>query len=295
MQKRGKLKMYKEILSSYSTAEIIQICKYLNKDYNIYDPDEVRWKKINYAFSKTPESLLNDLRKKTFSNEFVNYILMNYYICERVIKYHFIKHLKDSAHDIVAFEMSIGDSRIDICRINGKLCAYEIKTEYDNYDRLSTQMNDYFNAFEKVYIIVPKEKADDVKKYIPSKCGIITYRKDINNNIVFSYHRAAKEISCDIAFCLNSLSSSDLIKLLKMLNIKPLKTKDDNYTLLLNIAHKKNIWSVYRQFIKTKYVEQWNYLKENFENILPIDCQSFFSSRMDPNLLYEKKEGHMAF
>ena len=35
-------------------------------------------------------------------------------------------------------------SRIDICRINGKLCAYEIKTEYDNYDRLSTQMNDYF-------------------------------------------------------------------------------------------------------------------------------------------------------
>lgn len=283
------------MLKMYSTSEIVQICKYLNKDYNIYDPDEVRWRKIKYAFSKTPEDVLAGLQDKTFSNEFINHLLMRYYICERVVKYHFIKHLKDSLHDIVAFEMAIGDSRIDICRINGKLCAYEIKTEYDNYDRLSTQMKDYFNAFEKVYIIVPIQKVEIVKSHIPQKCGIITYRVDENNDMVFSYRRTAEKNTCDIDFCLRSLSSGDLIKLLKLLNIKPLRTKEENLDLILSITKEKNIWSTYKLFLKGKYNGQWNYLKSNFEKILPIDCQSFFASRMDPNMLYEKRDGRMAF
>jgi len=217
--------MFENILNVYSPSEIVQICKHLNKTYNIYDPEQVRWKKIKYALSKTPEKLLIELQKNTFSNQFVNYLLMNYYICERVVKYHFIKHLKNSAHDIVAFEMSIGDSRIDICRINGKLCAYEIKTEYDNYDRLSSQMSDYFNSFEKVYIIVPNQKFDDVQKHIPKKCGIITYRIAEFGNMIFSYRRAAQGNVCDIHFCLKSMASSDLAKLLRLLREKPQKTK----------------------------------------------------------------------
>ena len=281
--------MYEDMLKMYSDSEIVQICKYLNKDYNIYDPDEVRWRKIKYAFSKTPEDVLAEIQSKAFSNEFINHLLMRYYICERVVKYHFIKHLKDSLHDIVAFEMAIGDSRIDICRINGKLCAYEIKTEYDNYDRLSTQMKDYFNAFEKVYVIVPIQKVEIVKKHIPQKCGIITYRADKKHNMIFSYRRTAEKNICDIDFCLRSLSSAELIKLLKLLDIKPLRTKEENLDYILSIAKKRNIWSTYKLFLKGKYNEQWDYLKNNFEKILPIDCQSFFSSRMDPNMLYEKR------
>lgn len=279
----------------YSASEIVQICKYLNKDYNIYDPDEVRWRKIKYTFSKTPEAVLAEVQDKTFSNEFINHLLMRYYICERVVKYHFIKHLKDSLHDIVAFEMAIGDSRIDLCRINGKLCAYEIKTEYDNYDRLSTQMKDYFNAFEKVYVIVPIQKVEIIKKHIPQKCGIITYRVDENNDMVFSYRRTAEKNTCDIDFCLRSLSGADLIKLLKLLDIKPLRTKEENLDHILGIAKERKIWSTYKLFLKGKYNEQWNYLKNNFEKILPIDCQSFFASRMDPDMLYEKRDGRMAF
>jgi len=286
--------MYKSILKAYSTSEIIQICKYLNKDYNIYEPDDVRWRKIKYALSKTPENELFELRKSTFSNEFVNYLIMKYYICERVVKYHFIKHLQNAIHDIVAFEMSIGDSRIDICRINGKLCAYEIKTEYDNYDRLYTQMLDYFKAFEKIYIIIPDKKLTTIKEHVPEECGIITYRIDTNNNMLFSYRRAAKENDCDIKFCIQSLSNCDLIKLLKMLKEKPYKVKNDNLNLLLNIIKEKNIWPTYKLFLKNKYENQWKYLKDNFENILPIDCQSFFASRMNPDILYEKRNGHMA-
>lgn len=287
--------MYENILNMYSSIEILQICKYLNKDYNIYDPEEVRWKKIKYALPKTSESVLAELQKETFSNEFINNLMINYYTCERVVKYHFIKHLKDAIHDIVAFEMSIGESRIDICRINGKLCAYEIKTEFDNYDRLATQMNDYFKSFEKVYIIVPSQKFNIVQKYVPKKCGIITYRVSKSRDMIFSYRRAAKENLCDIKFCLHSLAGSDLVKLLRLLNVKPSKTKEENLSLILKTAQEKNIWPIYKLFLKQKYEDQWMYLKINFDKILPIDCQSFFSSRMNPDMLYEKRDGHMAF
>lgn len=282
--------MYDEILKDYTLNELVQICKHLNKEYNIYDPDEARWKKIKYAFYKTNEPAIRKLQNNSFSNEFINQLMLKYYACERVVKYHFIKFLKDAMHDIVAFEMSIGDSRIDICRINGKLCAYEIKTEYDNYDRLETQMKDYFSAFEKVYIIVPSKSVDSVQKHIPSQCGIITYRIDKNNNMIFSYKRSAQENKCDISFCLNSLSGSDLAKIIKLLKLKPANTKAENLNLLLNISKEKNMWSVYKHFLKDKYKEQWYYLRSNFEKILPIDCQSFFTSKMNPDLLYEKEK-----
>lgn len=286
--------MYDDILNAYTSGEMVRICKYLNKEYNIYEPDEVRWKKIKYAFYKTSEKTINELQKENFSNEFINQIILKYYTCERVVKYHFIKYLKDAIHDIIAFEMSVGDSRIDICRINGKLCAYEIKTEYDNYDRLETQMKDYFSAFERVYIIVPIKNADAVQTHIPPRCGIITYRLDGNANMIFAYKRSAKDNKCDIDFCLNSLSSGDLSKIIKLLKLKPCKTKNENLELLLSVIKEKNIWTTYKLFLKEKYKEQWNYLRNNFDKILPIDCQSFFASKMDPDLLYEKEKNHMA-
>lgn len=286
--------MYDKILSDYSTHELVQICKVLNREYNIYEPDDVRWQRVRYAFYRTKDSDFIKLQEETFSNEFINRLMLKYYACERVVKYHFIKYLKNGIHDIVAFEMSIGDSRIDICRINGKLCAYEIKTEYDNYDRLQTQMEDYFKAFERVYIIVPIQNAKIVQEYIPRQCGIITYRLDKDNNMIFSYKRSAQDNKCDINFCLKSLSCNDLIKILKLLHLKPSKTKNENLSLLLSVSEKKNLWFVYKLFLRDKYKEQWMYLKSNFEKILPIDCQSFFSSKMNPELLYEKEKNHMA-
>lgn len=287
--------MFEEMLKEYSRSEIIQICKYLNRDYNIYDPNELGWKKVKYAFDKTPESIWSQLQKQVSFNEFVNYIIMNYYVCERVVKYYFIEYLKNALHDIVAFEMSVGDSRIDICRINGKLCAYEIKTEYDNYDRLSSQMADYIKAFEKVYVVVPIQKVNNIKTHIPQECGIIAYRIDKHEKMIFSYHKKARENVCDINFCINSLSSSDLIKLIKILGFKPASTKEANIRLICGIIKEKNIVHTYKRFLKSKYCEQWDYLKNNFESILPIDCQCFFSSKMSPAVLYENRNGHMAF
>lgn len=264
------------------------MCKTINKDYNIYDPEDVRWAKLEYVLSKTSSSDIELLRKNYLSNEVVNDMIFNYYFCERVIKYHFIKHLKDQLNHIVAFEMNIGGSRIDICRINGSSYAYEIKTEYDTFDRLETQMQDYLRTFEKVYVVVPLGRVKDVKNLIPESCGIISYRITKTREVVFSYHKSARKNCCDIKFCLASLSSGDLSYLLKLLNEKDFKTRADKITRLLQIAATRSIWASYRELLKHKYADQWGFLTDHFEQILPLDIQSFFSSKMDPNLLYAK-------
>ena len=68
--------MFDEILAPYPHEEILQICKYLNKSYNIYDPNDVRWKQIKYAFYKTSEMELSEIQKDTISDCFINYLFL---------------------------------------------------------------------------------------------------------------------------------------------------------------------------------------------------------------------------
>lgn len=50
-------------------------------------------------------------------------------------------------------EVPISKSKADFILINGKAVVYEIKTELDNFDRLETQLNDYYKAFKHVCIV----------------------------------------------------------------------------------------------------------------------------------------------
>ena len=239
------LLLLQSILNNYSDDEILQMCKTINKDYNIYDPEDVRWAKIGYVLNKTNSSDIELLRKTCLSNKVVNDMIFNYYFCERVIKYYFIKHLKG-------------------------------------------QMQDYLRTFQKVYVIVPIGRVNDVKNLIPESCGIISYRITKNREVVFSYQKCAQKNCCDIKFCLDSLSSGDMSYFLKLLNEKDFKTRADKRTRLLQIAATRSIWTPYRKLLRHKYADQWRFITEHFDQILPVDIQSFFSSKMDPNLLYAK-------
>lgn len=78
--------------------------------------------------------------------------------------------------------------------------------------------------------------------------------------------------------------------LLKLLNEKDFKTRADKRTRLLQIAATRSIWTPYRKLLRHKYADQWRFITEHFDQILPVDIQSFFSSKMDPNLLYANEE-----
>ncbi len=285
MEKNSALSL---VYEKYSVAEIEDICKSLNRQYNIYDTEDYRWDQIAYLLAKTPESDLHVLRELMTSNQFVNESIMNFYPCERVVKYYLIKHLMPLCNHIVAFEMCIGNSRIDVCRVNGHSYAYEIKTEYDTFDRLETQMQDYIDTFEKVYIVVPKEKADEVSAYIPPSCGILAYRKR-KDELVFSYRRKAILNECNMPKVINSLSSADLQVLLRSIDTVSIPfTKQQRIELALQIKPSV-FWNAYKELLKSRYASKWNFVVSHFDKILPIDIQNFFTTTIDPSLTYVQK------
>ena len=288
----GYNELFASIASQYTAEELEHICKGLNKIYNIYDTEETRWAKIAYHLFRTGENEIAAIRNDILSNQFISDLFLKYYICERVVKYFLIQNLLEMDDDIVAFEMAVGESRIDVCRINGGSFAYEIKTQYDSYERLSSQMNDYMKAFEKVYVVVPRSRVKDVQPLIPTGCGIISYRQVSNNELVFSYFKRSEKNQCNISFCLSSLSSSDLSILLKLAGLKNTGSKDEKLKALIDYSEKHSIYHYYRKLLKEKYRPNWQFLRDHFDDIIPIDIQNFFSNKINPSLLYETQKEH---
>jgi len=277
--------LFNEIIAPYSHTELEQACKVLNRIYNIYDSDDFRWTQLKYVLFRSSTSAFDLLKKTQISNRIVNDLFFKYYPCERVIKYYLINHLRNISNHIVAFEMSIGTSRIDICRVNGSSYAYEIKTQYDSFDRLSSQMSDYTECFEHVYLVVPLSRKREALKHLPSSCGLITYRIE-NQTCHFSYPRRANKNTCNVKKCLKSLSSADLTTLLRLLHTPIRSTLKQQKLDTLWTFSERTIYSAYKNLLKIKYQDKWDFVIMHFDEILPIDVQNFFSTSINPTLTY---------
>lgn len=61
-------------------------------------------------------------------------------------------------------EVPVYKSKADFILINGKAVVYEIKTELDNFDRLDTQINDYYKAFNHVTVVTSESNFEAIEK-----------------------------------------------------------------------------------------------------------------------------------
>lgn len=57
-------------------------------------------------------------------------------------------------------QIPISKSKADFILINGKAVVYEIKTELDTFDRLKTQLQNYFKAFNHVCVVTSESQYD---------------------------------------------------------------------------------------------------------------------------------------
>ena len=55
-------------------------------------------------------------------------------------------------------QIPIGKSKADFILINGKAVVYEIKTELDTFERLETQIRDYYKAFNNVCVVTSEHQ-----------------------------------------------------------------------------------------------------------------------------------------
>lgn len=78
-------------------------------------------------------------------------------------------------------EVPIAKSKADFVLINGKAIVYEIKTELDNFERLESQINDYYKAFNHVAVVTCEENLIALQKKfenINKPIGIYVLRKN---------------------------------------------------------------------------------------------------------------------
>lgn len=87
-------------------------------------------------------------------------------------------------------EMFVWGVIADIVVANGTTSVYEIKTHYDSFFRLNSQIEVYEKAFENVNIVIPESKLNNLLKIIPDNIGVIIlsenftlqeYRKPLSN------------------------------------------------------------------------------------------------------------------
>ncbi len=86
-------------------------------------------------------------------------------------------------------EYRVGNAIADLVMFNGNSKVFEIKTEFDTDYRLPLQLENYRNAFNQIFIVIPESKFHLYLKY-DVNVGLITFSKDQDRK--FKIQREAK-------------------------------------------------------------------------------------------------------
>lgn len=83
-------------------------------------------------------------------------------------------------------QIPIGKSKADFILINGNAVVYEIKSERDSFERLETQLNDYFKAFNYVCVLTSEHHYDRLSNILrdtPVGIYVLTKNDTISANL----------------------------------------------------------------------------------------------------------------
>lgn len=278
-----------------SKAEIVNAAKYINLYYSVFTPDSQLWNETKKVFNNKYNNIFDMYSKDIIANKFINELLLRHYPCERTVKSAIVNSLK-CKQDTVLFEMPVLDSRIDVCRINGNSFAYEIKTEFDTFKRLKKQLDDYSKIYEYIFVVVPQQFYKEVLVLIPEFCGVQVFSHDrIAGGFTFyTKRKATKSPYIDPNLQLGCLSKDILGTWMSQKKIKKIPpTKAGRISLLMNKYCAKTINTDFKHIVKQAYKSNWEFILDNYNAILPIDIQAFFSNPLDPNLLYLKDNNYV--
>lgn len=220
-------------------------------------------------------------------HEIYNQIILNYYPNEICIKSCFIKQvLMHEKKQITIFELPVGSSRADLCKINGESIAYEIKTDLDNFNRLQKQIHDYYKILEKVFIICSEANVENILKLIPEKCGIYCYKQNRQKKYKFTLVRDASPNNE-----INPSSQLELIRKSELYTHFSIDVSSQNRSDMINriiqTYSPDMINQLFKTIMKNRFEKQWIFLKQNHNNILEIDYQWFYKNQVKPSRIYK--------
>lgn len=186
--------------------------------------------------NKKNKELISEIYKTLKHNYRNEYYYKNTLLNNLLFRFH--NPLKTTA----LTEIPVSKSIADFILLNGKATVYEIKTELDTFERLDSQLTNYYKAFDNVCVVVPEAKLDNIENKLK------------NNNIGIYYisKRGALKVYREPVSYISEL----------------------DYEIIFKILRKYEYENIISKYFKLPNVSQFKYYracKDLFYQI-PLDC-----------------------
>ena len=186
--------------------------------------------------NKKNKELISEIYKTLKHNYRNEYYYKNTLLNNLLFRFH--NPLKTTA----LTEIPVSKSIADFILLNGKATVYEIKTELDTFERLDSQLTNYYKAFDNVCVVVPEAKLDNIEHKLK------------NNNIGIYYisKRGALKVYREPVSYISEL----------------------DYEIIFKILRKYEYENIISKYFKLPNVSQFKYYracKDLFYQI-PLDC-----------------------
>ena len=207
---------------------------------------------INNTEQKNNQQLISEIYsilKKNYRNE---YFYKNTLLNKLLLGVH-------SVNTTTALtEVAIAKSKADFVLINGKAVVYEIKTELDNLERLNSQLEDYYKAFDHVAVVTYEKNLLQLQKileFVDKPVGIYVLRRNGSLGMIREPRIFRESMDKKIIFKL--LSKNKYKKILKYYGELPQVTQFKYYS-----ACKEEFFKIP---IEESYIEVLKVLKERMQ------------------------------
>ena len=128
---------------------------------------------INSGFFEkiSPSITVGDFFDEVYNLLFKSY--RNEYIYKNVIANKILlgRHSLNTSHMLTEFR--VGNNKADVIILNGASTVYEIKSEYDNFNRLQNQIQSYLEIFDYINVITSISQVKKLSSILPDKVGIL--------------------------------------------------------------------------------------------------------------------------
>ena len=150
--------MLKELICDYSNTRILSSI--------------VKRYEIKYDGESKNENIISEIYKYLSSFYRNEYFYKNTLLNKLIINAHRLKTTT------ALTEVPVAKSKADFIMINGKAIVYEIKTELDTFERLETQVCDYYKAFDHVCVVTSETQAEElITRFKDTPVGVYVLSK----------------------------------------------------------------------------------------------------------------------
>lgn len=139
-------------------------------------------------------------------------------------------------------QIPISESKADFILINGRATVFEIKTELDSFNRLESQLQNYYKAFKYVTVVTSEAKFNDLYKLLedtPVGINVITKQDTISKKIKKDPKEMSSSLNHEVIF--DMLHKSEFENIIykqfnRLPNVAPAYYYDECFTMFREIS-----------------------------------------------------------